>query len=454
MRIIRFVGKKLHGYLDVSPKFNQDLTFLTGINGSGKTSVVRGISSLLSPSLVTLAYTVHERMELVIYHNDEEITVWSEMNGEQLILGTSKSDEPLKINVFPEGEFNRPDQATAVVQYYEEQEARNHDHQVMRLIHSLPTPMILGIDRRSRELIQTERIFVRPSRLRRRRENIFRTSLTASLEEAIDLSERTFRVAELQRLELAEKLRQKIILNALKYEGTSNLFTQDSLPKWYDSQRFEARKATAAKTLAELGLPHPDVSQQLDAFFDKLKELMAKIPYDLEIQKLDPQKNPEVFSAFLEWNINRPQFERIVRILDLVDQHVKEAQTVRMPTQRYLDAVNSFLHDANKEIQFNERGDLCVRIKQKSLEPLASLSSGESQLVVILAHLSFNPAAQSANVFIVDEPELSLHLKWQEAFVPAIQKAIPDLQVILATHSPSIVLDRTKYCIDLSEATK
>lgn len=82
MRIIRFVGKKLHGYLDVSPKFNKDLTFLTGINGSGKTSVVRGISSLLSPSLVTLAHTVHERMELVIYHNDEEITVWSEMNGE------------------------------------------------------------------------------------------------------------------------------------------------------------------------------------------------------------------------------------------------------------------------------------------------------------------------------------------------------------------------------------
>jgi len=98
MRIIKFVGKNLHGYLNLSPEFYPDLTFLTGINGSGKTSVVRGISSLLSPSLVTLAYTIHERMELVIYHNNEEITIWSEMNGDQLILGASKSDEALKIN--------------------------------------------------------------------------------------------------------------------------------------------------------------------------------------------------------------------------------------------------------------------------------------------------------------------------------------------------------------------
>jgi predicted ATP-binding protein involved in virulence len=454
MRILKFVGKNLHGYLNLSPEFYPDLTFLTGINGSGKTSVVRGISSLLSPSLVTLAYTIHERMELVIYHNNEEITIWSEMNGDQLILGASKSDEALKINVFPEGEFNRPDQSTTILQYYEEQEARNHDHQVLRLIHSLPTPMILGIDRRSRELIQTERVFTRPPRMRRRRENIFRTSLTASLEEAIDLSERHFRVAELQRLELTEKLREKIILNALKYEGASNIFTKENLPQWYDSIRLEERKATAAKTLADLGLPQEDVSRQLDSFLNKLKELMDTIPTNLDTEKIDFKKNPKVANALVEWTINRPQFERIVSILDLADQYVKEAQTVRMQIQGYLDAVNSFLHDANKEIQFNERGDLCVTVKQKSLEPLTSLSSGESQLVVILAHLSFNPVAKTANVFIVDEPELSLHLKWQEAFVSAIQKANPDLQLILATHSPSIVLDRTKYCIDLSETTK
>ncbi len=53
-------------------------------------------------------------------------------------------------------------------------------------------------------------------------------------------------------------------------------------------------------------------------------------------------------------------------------------------------------------------------------------------------------------MIIVDEPELSLHVRWQESFVDAIQKASPRLQIILATHSPSIVLDRIEKCVDLS----
>jgi predicted ATP-binding protein involved in virulence len=52
----------------------------------------------------------------------------------------------------------------------------------------------------------------------------------------------------------------------------------------------------------------------------------------------------------------------------------------------------------------------------------------------------------------VDEPELSLHIKWQELFVTAVQEASPKLQLILATHSPSIILDRVDKCVDLSKA--
>jgi predicted ATP-binding protein involved in virulence len=88
------------------------------------------------------------------------------------------------------------------------------------------------------------------------------------------------------------------------------------------------------------------------------------------------------------------------------------------------------------------------------LEPrdIHSLSSGEQQLVVILTHIAFNPAAQAANVLIIDEPELSLHVVWQEFFVDAIREVNPNLQLILATHSPSIVLDNTENCIDLIES--
>jgi predicted ATP-binding protein involved in virulence len=70
---------------------------------------------------------------------------------------------------------------------------------------------------------------------------------------------------------------------------------------------------------------------------------------------------------------------------------------------------------------------------------------------VILTHLAFNRQAKRANILIIDEPELSLHLRWQELFVDAVASASPGLQVILATHSPSIIKGRNDRCIDVRE---
>jgi predicted ATP-binding protein involved in virulence len=71
----------------------------------------------------------------------------------------------------------------------------------------------------------------------------------------------------------------------------------------------------------------------------------------------------------------------------------------------------------------------------------------------MLAHLSLNPSLSGSGIFIVDEPELSLHIDWQEKFVDAIRKANPNVQLILATHSPAIILDRDEACIDLARGT-
>ena len=66
---------------------------------------------------------------------------------------------------------------------------------------------------------------------------------------------------------------------------------------------------------------------------------------------------------------------------------------------------------------------------------IEGLSSGERQLLVIFAHSFFN----QNNIFIIDEPELSLHLGWQEKLAEAMFSANPYSQFILATHSPEII---------------
>ncbi|MBK7680426.1 MAG: ATP-binding protein [Chitinophagaceae bacterium] len=54
---------------------------------------------------------------------------------------------------------------------------------------------------------------------------------------------------------------------------------------------------------------------------------------------------------------------------------------------------------------------------------------------------------KSGTIFIIDEPELSLHPKWQEDFLAAVEALTPkNTQLIIATHSPIIVGNNADYC--------
>ena len=55
MKLISFKGEKIRGYQNHSINFRDGLTFLIGINGSGKTTVLRLLQGLLTPSYLDLA---------------------------------------------------------------------------------------------------------------------------------------------------------------------------------------------------------------------------------------------------------------------------------------------------------------------------------------------------------------------------------------------------------------
>lgn len=67
------------------------------------------------------------------------------------------------------------------------------------------------------------------------------------------------------------------------------------------------------------------------------------------------------------------------------------------------------------------------------------LSSGEKQLLVIL--LTVLCQEEKPTILLMDEPEISLHLRWQYELIEIIRTLNPNCQVIIATHSPSIFND-------------
>ena len=47
--------------------------------------------------------------------------------------------------------------------------------------------------------------------------------------------------------------------------------------------------------------------------------------------------------------------------------------------------------------------------------------------------------SQTTGIIIIDEPETHLHAKWQWNIISVFQKMLPEVQFIIATHSPIIV---------------
>ena len=64
------------------------------------------------------------------------------------------------------------------------------------------------------------------------------------------------------------------------------------------------------------------------------------------------------------------------------------------------------------------------------------LSSGQKRLISILSQIFDSP---NGSTILIDEPELSLHIEWQERLVSALTENFLKHKFILATHAPSIV---------------
>jgi ABC-type lipoprotein export system ATPase subunit len=113
------------------------------------------------------------------------------------------------------------------------------------------------------------------------------------------------------------------------------------------------------------------------------------------------------------------------------DNNVDKGQTI----ERFTELINKYLPN-NKRLLFEkEYGNLLLFDSLKEIRfGLNDLSSGEKQLVAIFSHLFFD---EKKSFIIIDEPEISLSIAWQEMILKDIVMFCDGM--IVATHSPFIV---------------
>ncbi len=444
MRIHKFEIVNGHGYLNLSIDFYPDLTFLTGINGSGKTTVVRGLVALLSPSFSELANTLFTRMSVEIENEDLRFQVSAWRNEDEFLVGISSIPEVLRIPIFKRAEFERePHFLERESDFYREVHTSQSKHPVLEFLESLPTPMYLDLERRAQGPIR--RRYLRYEQRSRLLGAHLSEALGPGLSVALELADEEFRRIQSNQSRLVDRLRTGLILTAfapLPEEGEVNFSDFRNV----DEAQLRSQQEVVLTSLQELGIPSQSLDETVKRFFTQIIDLFHRIAGQDHEQLL---KSPDGVTLFTKWYAAQPQIRQINRIVRLVERYNDNLAKTKASMQRYLEAINSFMSDSGKRFDFTARGRLKVFVGSKELAGLSGLSSGERQLFVILTHLAFNERAKAANILIIDEPELSLHVRWQEMFVRAMQTAGDGLQLILATHSPSIILDRTDRCVDV-----
>lgn len=163
---------------------------------------------------------------------------------------------------------------------------------------------------------------------------------------------------------------------------------------------------------------------------DMLSEVGANLVTELDWQLFKLQRK------YLDYQVNIGN--RIIAALQSgePDAAVK-AQQLSEPKKKFQDLIDDLFSDTGKKIIRTENE---IRFSQigETLFPY-QLSSGEKQMLVILLTVLIED--NLPYVLFMDEPEVSLHIEWQKRLIDLILDLNPNVQIILTTHSPAVIMN-------------
>lgn len=179
---------------------------------------------------------------------------------------------------------------------------------------------------------------------------------------------------------------------------------------------------------------HYDVIRSFDRplihcdLLEKMADKNVKTELDWQLYQLQRR--------YLDYQVNVGN--RIIECLTSgdLDSHQKAA-SFSHPKTKFQDLVDELFGETGKKI-IRKSNEILFEQDGDTLYPY-QLSSGEKQMLVIL--LTVLVQDNQKGVLFMDEPEVSLHVEWQQRLISLIRELNPNVQIILTTHSPAMIMN-------------
>jgi len=147
----------------------------------------------------------------------------------------------------------------------------------------------------------------------------------------------------------------------------------------------------------------------------------------------------------------KTDFEQSIRILSF---YLKDVKKKLQTFDELSDRIDLLLEIINKKFLFknmtiNKKSGFVFKTNAGDEIGPTSLSSGEQHELIMLYELLFK--VDPNPLILIDEPELSLHVVWQQKFLKDLHEInkLSKLNVLIATHSPQIIHDRWDLTTEL-----
>ena len=142
-----------------------------------------------------------------------------------------------------------------------------------------------------------------------------------------------------------------------------------------------------------------------------------------------------------------------LNVLNLYIQDAKEKLAVFDSLEKKITLFKNIINSrfTFKRINIDKKKGFVLLTHKNEILDGTNLSSGEQHQLVLLYEMLFK--VKENDLVLIDEPEISLHIIWQEKFLSDLVKIIElnPFDVLIATHAPEIINDRWDLTVGLSK---
>lgn len=429
MKIISIKIDKLFEIFDYNISFSniENLLIITGPNGFGKTMILNIIFSLFNRKFIFFHKLVFERITICLDNNTSIVI--------------SKNVENDKPNV--KFTFAQNDKIIEIFDYSSKLES-DIERTIQRYLPVARIDVDKWIDHRSGRNLTIDDLIneyadqlpdeVSKNLLKIKSKKI--NTILDSIKVHLIREQRLFRKVQTTERNYREEKEQTIMIETIQTYANElkKLITHYSQKSFIISQELDSSYPN--RLISETGRVS---EEEYNVHFNKLKEKQDK----LKRNNLYESKQEDIGYSEADSKALLVYLNDLERKLGVFDDLLEK-----------LELFTNILNERRftyKTIQIDrEKGFYFKTITGKELE-LTQLSSGEQHEVVLLYELIFN--AKQNTLVLIDEPEISLHISWQKEFLNDLLRIIKiqNIQVVIATHSPSIINDRWDLVYNLEK---